>query len=131
MRELIIHISSDSARDGARQFRNDYETPVLAPYVAPGKIYGQHAAFDIPIAIKGNSPSPPMPELVDDNARCEIGVISTLHGSFGDALILNHADNSSRIKSLSLSNIGAPGDWRPTDDFQQVNDGATQDESSF
>ncbi len=72
-----------------------------------------------------------MPELVDGNAQCEIGVISTLRGDIEDVLMRNHADNSSRIKSLSLSNVGAPGDWRPTDDFQQVNDGATQDESSF
>ena len=131
MRELIIHISSDSARGRPRQSSSAYETPVLAPYVAPGKSYGQQAAFDIPVAIKGISSSPPMPELVDGNARGEIGALSKLRGGIEAVLVRNHADNRSRIKSLSLSNVGARGDLRLSDDFQQVNDGATQDESSF
>ena len=131
MRELIVHTFRDSARGGPRQSPSGYEIPALAPYVAPGKLYGQHAAFDIPIAIKCNSPSPPMPELVDDNARCEIGVLSKLRGDIEAVLVRNHADNRSRIKSLSLFNVGVRGDLRLSDDFQQVNDGATQDESSF
>jgi hypothetical protein len=129
LRELIVCIFRDVLRGGTQQSLNSYEIPVLAPCVAPGKSYGQHAAFDIPIAIKGTFRRPHTYDDIDEVVRGKRTVVD--RGANDATRVYDLADKSNRSLALTLYEERKVGDWGHDEAAYDIGDGVIQDESSF
>jgi hypothetical protein len=130
------NVPSVSASNERRNHLNEYEGHVPGNLIASGS-YGQgRAQSDSKVTGRQDDHVYQLidngdPHIYEFVSADKLKHTPAFREANDETRVFDLADKSRRIKSLSLSYIRAPGDWRPTDDFHQVNDGATQGESSF
>ncbi len=129
LRELIVCIFRDVVRGGTQQSPSGYEIPVLAPYIAPGKDYGQHPSIDTKDSRKGTLRRPHAYEDIDEVARGKRTVVDD--GANDATRVYDLADKNNRIMRLASYEVHQVRDWNLVHTPRHVGDGATQDESSF